>query len=88
MTAALAYALRRTSARVVLAFAFGGLVWVVYRALRVEVEGPFFFQGSAGGPPVLFRRILPTSSPWDLAVAAAIVVVALVVVAALWRERS
>jgi hypothetical protein len=83
--AALAYALRRTSARVVLAFAIGGLVWVGYRALRVE--GPVSCPAlGAGGSGISFCST-PTASRWDLAVGASVVVVALVVAAALWWER-
>ena len=87
MVAVLAYALRRTSARAVLAFALGGLVFVAYRALHVDVIGPYLFRGDAVGMPVWVTRVLPTSTSWDLAVGAAAVLVALVVAAALWFER-
>lgn len=83
MVAALAYALRRTSARVVLAFALGGLVWVVCRALRVE--GPVLCVNLGG---TVGTCTVPSSSRWDLAVGAGVVAVALVVGAALWRGRS
>jgi hypothetical protein len=84
--AAVAYALRRTSARVVLAFVLGGLVFVVYRAVHAEALGPTFCANFGGGEsPCTIRP--PMSTPWDLAVGAAAVAVALVVAAALWYER-
>jgi hypothetical protein len=67
----------------VLAFALGGLVFVVYRALRVEGPFPCVSLGGTVG-----TCMVPTSPRWDLVAGAAAVVVALVVVAALWCERS
>ena len=81
------YAFRRTSARVVLAFVAGGLVWVVYSALR-PVHQPVLGLGDpfgGRGPFLVYREL--SSSPWDLAAGSLFVVVALVVAAFLWYER-
>lgn len=89
MVAVAAYALRRTAARLVLAFVLGGLVLVVYRAVQVDVLGPYLCpQDVFGGRSApLCTRVLPTSTSWDLAVGAAAMVVALVVAAAQWFDR-
>lgn len=73
------YALRRTSARLVLVLAIGGLVWTVYRALRPadRVLG-LSFEGVS---------IMATPSRWDLPAAALGVAVALLGAAFLWYER-
>ena len=83
MGAAVAYALRRTSARVVLAVAFGGLVWAVFRVARPPYH-PEISSLRVGDPhlPIL------GSPPWETAVAALTVVLPLVAAAALWRDRS
>jgi len=75
------YAMRRTSARLVLVLAIGGLVWAVYRAFRPV---NFITLKLAGwwGP---FSPTRATS--WDLAAAALGVVAALLVAAFLWNER-
>jgi len=87
MGASLGYALRRTSARVVLAFVAGSLVLVVYSALRpVYKPGLDLGDASGGRGPFLVYREL-SSSPWDLAAGSLFVVVALVVAAFLWYER-
>lgn len=70
-----------------LAFALGGLVFVVYRAVHVDVMGPFYWPNDAGGTPLWAARTLATATSWDLAVGAAVVVVALGAVAALWLDR-
>jgi hypothetical protein len=73
------YALRRTSARLVLVLAIGGLVWAVYRALRPADRAlGLSFEGVS---------IMATPSRWDLPAAGLGVVVALVVAAFLWYER-
>jgi hypothetical protein len=83
MTAAFAYASRRTSARIVLAVGVGGLVWAVFRVAR-----PHFH------PEIASLRVAPAhfpilgSSPWETAVAALVAVLALVAAAALWRGRA
>lgn len=83
MLAVAAYALRRTSARVVLAFAFGSLVWAVFRLARPPYH-----------PTIGELRVGPSrlhilgSSPWEMAVALLVVVVAVVAAAALWRGRA
>jgi hypothetical protein len=81
--AALGYALRRTSARIVLALALGGLVWTVFRVARPPYHPEV--GGLRVGPahlPIL------GSSPWATAVATLVVVVAAMAGAALYRERS
>lgn len=87
MAAAVAYGLRRTSARVVLAFVLGGLVFVVYRAVHVDALGPYVCFGFSGRSAPLCTRVLPTSTSWDLVVGAVSAVAALVVAAALWYAR-
>jgi hypothetical protein len=81
MRAVLAYAIRRTSARVVLALGIGGLVWIVYRGLHRE--GPIA-MANGGGTPGFFSP--PMSSPWELAVAAVVALVALAAAAVLYRR--
>jgi hypothetical protein len=84
----MAYALRRTSARVVVAVGAGGMVLVVFRALR-PIRMPVSPFGAAGhgdvAPIADFIRFLG-SSPWDLAAASLGVVVAALVGAALFRS--
>jgi hypothetical protein len=80
MRAVLAYAIRRTSARVVLALGIGGLVWM-YRGLHRE--GPIA-MANGGGTPGFFSP--PMSSPWELAVAAVVALVALAAAAVLYRR--
>ena len=89
MTAALAYALRRTSARVVLAVGAFGLLWTV------SVAEPSLYLsvlGKVAHPIPILRgpyRVLGWGlSPWDAAVAVLVSVVAVVAAAVLWRERS
>jgi hypothetical protein len=81
--AAVAYALRRTSARVVLALALGGLVWAVFRVAR-----PVYHPEISSLRVASARLPVLGSSPWETAVAALVVVVALVAAASLWRDRS
>jgi hypothetical protein len=83
MRAALAFALRRASARFVLVTGAGGLVTIVYRALHREGPIP---QANLGGMRTLF--VPPMSSPWELAVAALVAVVAGVAAPALYRTYS
>lgn len=81
MIAVLAYAVRRTSARVVLAFALGGLVWAVWSAVRPAGTTLFLtYEGYS-------RFELHWATAWDLTTAALGLVFALVVAAALWFER-
>ena len=81
MVVATIYALRRTSARLVLVLAIGGVVWAVYRALRpAGVTWGLSLEGRYPYTP-------PGATSWDLAAAALGVVVALVVAAGLWYER-
>lgn len=77
MAAAMGFAVRRTSARLVLLLAIGGLVWAVYRAFRPadRVLG-LSFEGFS---------IVATPSSWDLPAAALGIVVALAIAKALWR---
>jgi hypothetical protein len=81
MAVALAYALRRTSARIVLVLAIGALAWAVYRTMRPA--GPTLGLSLEGYYPF----VPPPATSWDLAAAALGLVVALVVAAALWWER-
>ena len=85
MAAVIGYALRRTSARIVLVVGAAGVVWVVYRAVR-----PHRFVPAA---PLACCTRFPApvalgSSNWDLAVAALGLVVALVTAASLWRGST
>jgi hypothetical protein len=82
MRAALAFALRPASARLVLVIGAGGLVYVVYRALRHFHHWWTLAPFGSGRPSVVL------SSPWDLAVASLVAVVALMVAAALYRRPS
>jgi len=84
MRAALAFALRRTSARLVLAAGVGGLVFVGYRAVRPlrlhEIPNAPACPTCLGG----YRSFAP--SHWDLAAAALVAVLAVVAAAALYRR--
>jgi hypothetical protein len=87
MRAALAFALRRTSARVVLAVGVGGLLFVVARAFRPDhrvLTGPCGFV--AGCTRSFVVEVGPTA--WDLGVAAAAVVAAMIAAAALYRRAA
>jgi hypothetical protein len=83
MRAALAFALRRGAARLAFVLGVGGLVWIVYRALHRE--GSILTANLGGMRTFSFP---PMSSPWELAVAALLAVVALVAAAALYRSHS
>ena len=83
MRAALAFALRRGSARFVLVTGAGGLVTIVYRALHREGPIP---QANLGGMSSFFFP--PMSSPWELAVASLVAVLAVVAAASLYRVYS
>jgi hypothetical protein len=82
VAAVLVYSLRRTSARIVLAFAIGGLIWAVWSAVRPAGTTLFLtFEGYS-------RFEQQPASGWDIAFAGLGLLVALVVSAALWYERS
>jgi hypothetical protein len=83
MRAVLAFALRRASARLVVAAAAGGLVYVVYLAVRPL---RWVTPGDACGTCVGHRVV--ESSPWDLAIASLGVLIAIVVAVALYRRFS
>jgi len=83
MRAALVFALRRSSARLVLVLGAGGLVAIVYRALHREGPGP---QANLGGMRTFF--VPPMASPWELAIAALVAGLAVVAAVALYRSRS
>ena len=83
-----AYALRRTSARVVLAVGAFGLLWTVWVA-----EPPFNWVVSAKPertpvPRGVYRLAWSGLSSWDAAAAALVVAVAVVAAVALWRGRA
>ena len=87
MRAALAYALRRTSSRIVLALGAGGVAFWLSKAVfdRTPRALP-----SACGPAYLPHALCAAhgvSTPWDLGVTVATVVVAMVAAAALWRRH-
>lgn len=82
MAAVVAYALRRTSARLVVVLAIGGLVWTVWRAVRPAGRSLYLVYLGLG--PFSAQ----SATRWDLAAAALGLVVALSVAAALWFERS
>lgn len=89
MAAVMAYALRRTSARVVLLVAFGGLLWMVW------VAAPYRSPGVVANYQIWFlpfvdpyRVVGSGYSAWDIAAAALVAVAAVVAAAALWFERS
>jgi hypothetical protein len=75
------YALRRTSARVVLVLVVSGLLFTVYRAVR-PFRHPTVGSLGPGRPLVIY------ATAWDLAVGALAVVAALAVAAFLWRGRA
>jgi hypothetical protein len=83
VVAVAAYALRRTSARLVFVLALGGLVWAVFRVARPPHH-----------PAVGSLRVVPArlpilgSSPWEMAFAALVVAVAAMAATVLYRERS
>jgi hypothetical protein len=88
MGAAMGYALRRTSARVVLLIGVGGLLWMVL------VAQPYYVPvgiGKGARPTPISRgsyRVLGSGfSPWEVA-AALVAVVAVVAAAVVYRERS
>jgi hypothetical protein len=84
MRAALDFALRRTSARLVFAVGVGGLVLVVYRTvrpLRFIPVAPLACGTNCFPGPVYLGP-----SPWDLAAAALAAVIAVVAAAALCRR--
>ena len=89
MAVAMAYALRRTSARLVVLVGFGGLLWMVwvawpYRPPGVVANYPIWFL-----PYVDPYRIVGSGfSAWDLAAGALVAVVAAAVGALLWYDRS
>ena len=85
MGGALSFALRRTSARVVVAVGAGGLVLAVFRALRPVREGVLAI-GMAGPEFELFRLV--DSSPGDLAAASLGLAIAVVAGAALFRTAK
>jgi len=81
----LGFAIRRTSARLVLAVGVGGLVLVVYRAVR-----PLRLLNLSVAPACPLCSVGYSSrgtSPWDLAFAALVAVVAVVAAAALYRRH-
>ena len=89
MRAALAYALRRTSARVALALGVGCLAfWLSQAVFDRSARAPL----SSCGPRTLLHHALcadhGVSPPWDLGVVALTVAVALIAGAALYRRVS
>ena len=88
MRAALAFALRRTSARVILGVGLGGLAYAVYGAVGSFHPHPAWlrFTCSQYEFPVSCSGL--ESSPWDLGVAAAVAVVAIIAAAAIYRRIS
>lgn len=86
MRAALAFALRRTSALLVFAVGAGGLVFVVYRAVR-----PLHFSPAAPlacGTNCFPGPVSVGSTHWDLAAAALAAVVAVVAAVLLYRRAA
>jgi hypothetical protein len=85
MGAALAYALRRTSARTVLAVGAFGLLWTVWVAqpLRFVEMKPERIPTPRGVYGVLWSGF----SPWDVAFATLVAAVAVMVAVHLWCQR-
>jgi hypothetical protein len=84
MGSVMTYALRRTSARVVVVVGIGGLVMAVFRALRPARTQVYpLGLGGVGGLPDVFRVV--GSSPWDLVAASLGLVLAVVAGASLFR---
>ena len=87
MTTALAYAFRRTSARVVLAIGSFGLLWTIW------VAQPSFNRLVSTKPeriPIprgVYRLVWSGIRPWDVAAATMVAAVAVVAAIALWRGR-
>jgi hypothetical protein len=89
MGAAIGYAVRRTSARVVIAVGAGGLLWTVCvmpldrsPGLEPAYPVPFLWRTDP------YRVVGSGFSPWDVAAAALAVAVAVAAAAALWRGRA
>lgn len=83
MRAVVAFALRRTSARLVLAAGAGGLVLVVYRAVRpLRLLQPGDACGTCVGQSVV------ESTPWDLVLASLFLLIAIGAAAAVYRRLS
>ena len=90
MGAAVGYAFRRTSARVVLGVGAFGLLWTVAVAEppfnRLVSTKPEVIRSPIGrGVYRVFESGIP---PWDAAAAALVVAVAVVAAVALWRGRA
>jgi hypothetical protein len=77
----MAYALRRTSARLVAVLAIGGLVWAIYRSLRPVDPLSLRLVG-------VFLSAPARATSQDVAAAALGLVGASVLAAVLWYERS
>jgi hypothetical protein len=86
MGAALAFALRRSSARVVVAVAAGGLVLTVFRAVRPARTAELVIGVPATRLAVPFLTV--GSSPWDLAAASLVAVLAVVAAARIYRRAA
>ena len=80
MRAALAFAFRRSLARVIVGVALVGLTWTGLYA------GWPWFEVRGAHPGTTFQRFA-AASPWDLAAAAAVLVVGLVSAALIYRPR-
>lgn len=87
MAAAISYALRRTSARVVLLVGGGGLLLVLFRVLGLVPLAPSFGTGTI--PMGVARRALPLppASSWDVAAATLVAALAVMSAVVLYRER-
>lgn len=86
MAAVLAFALRRTSARVVLAAGFVGILWTVGLAQPYRV--PMTTRMPVAVPRGTYRVLGLGFSALDVATAALVAALALVVAATLWRGLS
>jgi hypothetical protein len=87
VAAVFAYALRRTSARAVLAVGAFGLLWAL---LFAQEYGWNVGEDVLAAAPTLRGSYLVLGvgfSPWDAAAAAVAAVVAVAAAAVLWRER-
>ena len=86
MAAAMGHALRRTSARVVLAVGAFGLLWALLFAQQYGWNAGQDVLAAAPTPRGSYLVLGVAFSPWDAAAAAVVAVVAAVAAAVLWHE--
>ena len=88
MRAAVAFAFRRTSARLVFAVGAGGVVLVVYRAVRPRLLLQLGLEPPTQCAGCVDEHFFLGSSPWDLVAASLGLVAAVAIAVALYRVIS